>query len=78
MSPWMAPQAAMAAETPQMDTAVASIAANSSSTFSFRASQKQEYQTTETTSSACRMPRAPAWRISGEEDAPRQGARAPS
>ncbi len=60
MSPLMAPQAAIAAETPQIDTAVESMAANSSSTRSFRDSQKQEYQTTNTTSTACTMPSAPA------------------
>ena len=60
MSPWIAPQAAIAAETPQIDTAVDSIAANSSSTRSFRHSQKQAYQTTNTTSTACTMPSAPA------------------
>ena len=50
----------MAAETPQIDTAVESMAANSSSTRSFRQSQKHAYQTTNTTSTACRMPSAPA------------------
>ncbi len=60
MSPLIAPQAAIAADTPQIDTAVESMAANSSSTRSFRDSQKQEYQTTNTTSSACTMPSAPA------------------
>ncbi len=64
MSPWMAPQAAIAAETPQIETAVESMTESSSSTFSFRASQKQKYQTAETTSTACAMPRAPAWTIS--------------
>ena len=64
MSPWIAPQAAIAAETPQIDTAVESMTENSSSTFSFRASQKQKYQTAETTSSACAIPRAPACTIS--------------
>ena len=60
MSPLIAPQAAIAADTPQIDTAVESMAANSSSTRSLRASQKHEYQTTNTTSSACTMPSAPA------------------
>jgi hypothetical protein len=56
----MAPHAAMAAETPQIETAVDSMAANSSSTRSLRASQKHEYQTTNTTRTACMMPSAPA------------------
>jgi hypothetical protein len=64
LSPRIAPQAAIAAETPQIDTAVDSITASSSSTFSRRASQKQKYQTTETTATACAMPSAPAWTIS--------------
>jgi len=39
----------MAAETPQIDTAVESMVANSSSNRSFFASQKLKYQTTITT-----------------------------
>src|SRR5262245_3100553 len=56
----MAPQAAIAADTPQIDTAVDSMSANSSSTLSLRHSQKHEYQTTNTTSSACTIPSTPA------------------
>ncbi len=37
MSPWIAPQAAIAADTPQIDTAVESMAANSSSTLQLAA-----------------------------------------
>ncbi len=47
MSPWMAPQAAIAADTPQIETAVESMTESSSSSFSFRASQKRKYQTAE-------------------------------
>ena len=72
MSPLIAPQAAIAADTPQIDTAVESIAANSSSTLSFLASQKHEYQTTNTTSTACVMPSAPACSTSEKiSEAPR-------
>src|SRR5688572_9030035 len=54
----------MAAETPQMDTAVDSITASSSSTRSRLASQNDTYQTTMTTPIACRRPRMPAWTTS--------------
>jgi len=65
LSPLMAPQVAMAAETPQMDTAEERMTANSLSTLSLPASQKQEYQTANTTPRAWRMPSRPACRISG-------------
>jgi len=57
----MAPQVAIAAETPQIATEDESIAAKSSSTLSFLAIQKQMYQTTTTTKTACRIPSTPAW-----------------
>ena len=57
----MAPHVAIAADTPQIDTADDSIVASSSSTFSRLASQKQNVQTLMTTASACPMPRRPAW-----------------
>ena len=47
MSPWIAPQVAIAAETPQIATDEESMAAKSSSTLSLRASQKQTYQITD-------------------------------
>src|SRR5262245_3300120 len=56
----MAPHAAIAAETPQIDTAVDSITASSSSTRKRDASQNETYQTTMTTPSACTRPRTPA------------------
>ena len=51
---------AIAADTPQIDTALDSIVANSSSTRSFRANQKENVQTLTTTTSACAIPRSPA------------------
>ena len=59
-SPEMAPQAAMAADTPQIDTAVAIMAENSSSTRSLRATQKHRYQMTAMTAAACTIPYMPA------------------
>ena len=56
----MAPQAAIAADTPQMETAVDSMTASSSSTRNFFASQNEAYHTATTTPIACRMPSAPA------------------
>ena len=72
LSPAIAPQVAIAADTPQMATDEDSIAAKSSSTLSFLASQKQKYHTTNTTMTACRMPRAPYCRTSSSSnDVPR-------
>src|SRR5687768_9462866 len=64
LSPLIAPLATMAAETPQIATAEASITPNSSSTFSLRASQSAKNQTTATTTTACKMPGSPALMIS--------------
>jgi len=64
LSPLMAPAVAMAAETPQIDTPLASIVANSSSTFIFRAIQKVKYHTATTTMTAWISPKEPAERIS--------------
>ena len=65
-SPWMAPQVAMAADTPQIDTALASIVASSSSTRIRLASQNEKAHTLITTTSACRMPSMPAPTISSK------------
>ena len=64
LSPLMAPQVAIAADTPQIDTALASIMPISLSSFSFLASQKVKYQTVKTTTTAWSIPKAPAFRIS--------------
>ena len=48
----MAPEVAIAAETPQIETALEIIIVNSSSTFSFLQSQKAKYQTDKTTTRA--------------------------
>ena len=63
-SPLMAPADAMAAETPQMETALEIIIASSSSIPIFLHSQKAKYQTAMTTSRACIKPSDPALRIS--------------
>src|SRR5690349_18894252 len=60
----MAPQATIAADTPQIDTADASMTANSSSTFNFLLSHMANIQTTATTTNACNMPGKPALTIS--------------
>ena len=61
----------MAAETPQIETAEARMAANSSSTCEAVAIQQQRYQITETTKTAWTMPYAPACMISPRIPAPR-------
>src|SRR5690606_3104797 len=63
-SPLIAPEVAIAAETPQIDTALEIIMVNSSSTFSLRHSQKAKYHTDNTTMSDCTNPRDPAFSIS--------------
>ena len=50
------PQATIAAETPQIETAEASITPNSSSSFSKRESFMEKNQTTITTITACKIP----------------------
>ncbi len=60
----MAPHAAIAAETPQIETAEASMTENSSSTRSRLDIRKQRYQTTRTTARAWTTPSRPARRIS--------------
>ena len=64
LSPLMAPAVAMAADTPQIETALASMVENSSSTFILRESQNEKYQTTVTTITACINPNDPAVSIS--------------
>ena len=54
----------MAADTPQMDTALASMVDISPSTFIFLAIQKAKYHTLNTTTSDCTMPKKPALSIS--------------
>ena len=54
----------MAADTPQMDTALASMVDISGSILSLRAIQKAKYHTLKTTMSDCRIPKSPALRIS--------------
>src|SRR5690606_37610167 len=63
-SPSIAPDVAIAEETPQMDTALEIIKPISSSTFSFLHNQKAKYQTENTTTSDCTSPRVPALSIS--------------
>src|SRR5512133_1865161 len=61
LSPLMAPQVAMAADTPQIETAEASMVDISESIFIFLAIQKAMYQTEITTSSAWISPKEPAF-----------------
>src|SRR5690606_16276677 len=63
-SPLMAPEVAMAADTPQMDTALDIIIVSSSSTLNLRHSQNAKYHTDKTTMSDCTKPSDPAERIS--------------
>ena len=63
-SPLMAPADAMAAETPQMETALEIIMDNSSSIPIFLQSQKAKYHTATTTSNAWMKPRDPAFKMS--------------
>src|SRR5690606_2090961 len=59
-SPCMAPHVAMAAETPQIETALEIMIPNSSSILNFLASQYVKYHTTTTTTSAWMRPSEPA------------------
>src|SRR5690606_15292110 len=63
-SPCIAPDVAMAAETPQMDTALDNIKPNSSSIINFLHSQKEKYHTDNTTTKDWMRPSEPALRIS--------------
>src|SRR5690606_21468782 len=63
-SPLMAPDVAMAAETPQIETALEIIIVSSSSTLSLRHSQNAKYHTDKTTMSDCTSPSDPASRMS--------------
>ena len=56
LSPFMTPQVAMAADTPQMDTADESIVLISGSTFIFFPTQNAKYHTVNTTISDCARP----------------------
>src|SRR5690606_7061988 len=63
-SPLMAPDVAIAADTPQIDTALEIIIVSSSSTLNFRHSQNANYHTDNTTMSDWTSPSEPALRIS--------------
>src|SRR5690606_7869590 len=63
-SPLMAPDVAMAADTPQIDTALEIIIVSSSSTLNLRHSQNAKYHTDKTTMSDWTNPSDPAVRIS--------------
>src|SRR5688572_16730910 len=63
-SPLIAPEVAIAADTPQIDTALDIIMVSSSSTFNFLQTQYAKYQTDNTTTSAWISPSEPAFRIS--------------
>src|SRR5690606_26238156 len=63
-SPLIAPEVAMAADTPQIETALEIIIVNSSSTLNLRHSQKAKYHTDNTTMSDWTNPNDPAVRIS--------------
>ncbi|MNL32975.1 hypothetical protein D3C87_1548610 [compost metagenome] len=60
----MAPEVAIAAETPQIDTALEIIIVNSLSTFNFLHNQKAKYHTDNTTTNDCNKPFEPASNIS--------------
>ena len=60
----MTPQVAMAADTPQMETALDSIVPISGSTFIFFPTQKQKYHTVNTTINDWASPYAPDFIIS--------------
>ena len=64
LSPLMTPQVAMAADTPQMDTADESIVPISGSIFILRQSQNAKYHTVKTTISDWASPYAPDSRTS--------------
>src|SRR6186997_3272276 len=64
VSPLIAPAVAMAADTPQIETALEIIMVKSSSTFNFLQSQYAKYHTLITTINAWINPKEPAFRIS--------------
>ena len=64
LSPLIAPAVAIAADTPQIETALESIVAYSSSTLSLRETQNVKYHTVTTTITACKRPNVPAVIIS--------------
>ena len=64
VSPFIAPAVAIAADTPQIETALDIIIDSSSSIFNFLHNQKAKYQTLSTTTNACIKPNEPARRIS--------------
>src|SRR6476620_3929715 len=64
LSPWIAPAVAMAADTPQIDTALEIISDISLSIFMRRQSQNAKYHTDRTTTTACIKPNDPALTIS--------------
>src|SRR5688500_9084764 len=63
-SPLMAPDVAIAADTPHIETALDSIIDISSSTFNFLHNHQAKYQTDRTTNNACISPSVPAFKIS--------------
>src|SRR6476620_11187576 len=63
-SPLMAPAVAIAADTPQIETALEIIKPISSSTFKRLQTQKAKYHTDRTTINACIKPKEPAFKIS--------------
>src|ERR671913_74395 len=63
-SPLMAPEVAIAAETPHIDTALDIIMVSSLSTFNFLQSQNAKYHTEITTIRDCNRPYDPAFKIS--------------
>src|SRR5690606_22549900 len=64
VSPLIAPEVAIAADTPQIDTALDNINDISLSIFNFLHTQNAKYHTDNTTTNACIKPRDPAFRIS--------------
>src|SRR6478736_10087900 len=72
VSPLIAPAVAIAADTPQIETALEIISDSSSSIFNFLQSQKAKYHTESTTANAWINPNDPALRMSAKMiDVPR-------
>ena len=63
-SPFIAPEVAIAADTPQIETAEEIIIVNSASIFIFLHNQNAKYHTERTTTKDCIKPIEPAFRIS--------------
>src|SRR5687768_1195153 len=74
-SPLMAPDVAIAADTPHIETALDSIIDNSSSTFNFLHTHQAKYHTDITTNHACIRPSVPAFRISPKSTLVPSGAK---